>query len=106
MARRGQSTQARRRFGLSGRRSAVKRRRARVDDGPEAHEEGAMSMMKTLSRILATRAGADIELAIATEDGQTVRIRATDDQIDRLVDELEDILHSPPEAGGDPPAAA
>lgn len=66
-----------------------------------------MSDTKRLARILATRSGADVELAFATADGGTVRILATEEQIDRLVDELEDILNSPvePEAG-DPPAAA
>lgn len=64
-----------------------------------------MSALHRLARILATRAGADIELALATEGGQTLKVLATADQIDRLVDELEDILNSPMEPGdGEPPA--
>ena len=56
-----------------------------------------MSATKTLARILATRTGEGIELAFATQDGQTVKVLASEDQIDRLVDELEDILNSPSE---------
>ena len=63
-----------------------------------------MSTAKKLIRILATRAGRDVELALATQDGHTVRVLASEDQIDRLVDELEDILNSPAEP--DEPDAA
>ena len=66
-----------------------------------------MSVTKTLARIFATRTGAGIELAIAPQDGQTLKLMATEDQIDRLVDELEDILNSPAEpSAGEPPDAA
>ena len=66
-----------------------------------------MSALKILARILTTRVGPHIELALATEDGETLKVLATPDQIDRLVDELEDILNSPTEAGsGEPPEAA
>ncbi len=66
-----------------------------------------MSTAKPLARILATRAGAEIELALAMQDGQTVRVLATEDQVDRLVDELEDILNSPRGPTPDePPEAA
>ncbi|MCJ2082500.1 hypothetical protein [Methylobacterium sp. J-090] len=66
-----------------------------------------MSATHRLARILAARSGEDIELAFATQDGQTLKVLATSDQIDRLVDELEDILNSPvgPEAD-EPPAVA
>ncbi|MFY9292889.1 MAG: hypothetical protein WAP03_19690 [Methylorubrum rhodinum] len=66
-----------------------------------------MSAAQKLTRILATRTGADVELAFVTEDGRTTRVLASDEQIDRLVDELEDILNSPAEdESGEPPAAA
>jgi hypothetical protein len=66
-----------------------------------------MSVTQKLARILATRSGRNIELALATEGGQTLRVVATPDQIDMLIDELEDILNSPPEPGSDgPPEAA
>lgn len=58
-----------------------------------------MSAAKKLVRILATRTGEAIELAFATEGGGTVKVLASEDQIDQLVDELEDILNSP--ADGD-----
>jgi len=66
-----------------------------------------MTTPHRLARILATHSGEDIELAFATQDGLTVKVLATPDQVDRLVDELEDILNSPsgPEAP-EPPAAA
>ncbi|GJE54045.1 MULTISPECIES: hypothetical protein [Methylobacterium] len=54
-----------------------------------------MSAAKKLVRILATRTGEAIELAFATEGGGTVKVLASEDQIDQLVDELEDILNSP-----------
>lgn len=56
-----------------------------------------MSAPQILARILASRSGGRIELALATEGGQTLRVLATPDQIDMLVDELEDILNSPSE---------
>ncbi|GJE70413.1 hypothetical protein [Methylorubrum podarium] len=66
-----------------------------------------MTAGNKLARILATRTGESIELAFETVDGRTTRVLASDDQIDRLVDELEDILNSPAETGsGEPPAAA
>lgn len=66
-----------------------------------------MSVTQKLARILATRTGENIALAIATEGGQTLKVVATPDQIDMLIDELEDILNSPAEPGsGEPPAAA
>ncbi|MET0258173.1 MAG: hypothetical protein ABW179_06285 [Methylobacterium sp.] len=54
-----------------------------------------MSAPKKLVRILAARSGESIELAFATEGGGTVKVLASEDQIDQLVDELEDILNSP-----------
>lgn len=65
-----------------------------------------MSAVRKLARMLATRADGGIELAFATEDGQTVRLLATEDQIDRLVDELEDILNSPADVASDDQAGA
>ncbi|KQT77308.1 hypothetical protein [Methylobacterium sp. Leaf466] len=66
-----------------------------------------MSHPQKLARILAARSGADIELAIATQGGQTLKLLATPDQVDRLIDELEDILNSPADEGtGEPPEAA
>ena len=66
-----------------------------------------MSDTKRLARVLATRSGPDVELAFATSDGHTVKILASEEQMDRLVDELEDILNSPVETEpGEPPAAA
>ncbi|GJE60064.1 hypothetical protein [Methylobacterium trifolii] len=66
-----------------------------------------MSALKILARILATRVGPHIELAVATESGEVLKVLATPDQIDMLVDELEDILNSPTEPGPDePPQAA
>jgi hypothetical protein len=66
-----------------------------------------MTAGNKLARILATRTGEAIELAFVTEDGRTTRVLASEDQIDRLVDELEDVHNSPTETGsGDPPAAA
>ena len=64
-----------------------------------------MSAPQKLARILAARTGAGIELAFATETGQTVKVLASEEQVDRLVDELEDILNSPAEDDG-PTAAA
>lgn len=58
-------------------------------------EDTRLSAPKPLARILTTRSADGIELAIATEDGQTLKVLATEDQIDRLVDELEDVLNSP-----------
>ena len=65
-----------------------------------------MRPTQRLARILATRTGEEIELAIATAGGETLKVLATQEQIDMLVDELEDILNSsgapdpdePPEA--------
>lgn len=54
-----------------------------------------MSTAKRLVRMLTTRSGADIELVLTVEGGQTVRVLASEDQVDRLVDELEDILNAP-----------
>ncbi|KQP41297.1 hypothetical protein ASF49_18195 [Methylobacterium sp. Leaf104] len=66
-----------------------------------------MSTPQKLARILASRSGGGIELALATESGQTLRVLATPEQIDMLVDELEDILNSPEEPESpEPPAAA
>lgn len=61
-------------------------------------------MAQRLVRILASRSGGGIALALATEDGRTLTVLASEDQIDRLVDELEDILNSPSEPE-DPEAA-
>ena len=58
-----------------------------------------------LVRILTTRSGPDIEIALALENGQTLRVVATPDQADRLVDELEDILNAPEEPDETTPAA-
>lgn len=66
-----------------------------------------MTAGNKLARILAARSGETIELAFVTEDGRTTKVLASEDQIDRLVDELEDVLNSPAEGGsGEPPAAA
>ncbi|WP_287978921.1 hypothetical protein [Sphingomonas sp.] len=66
-----------------------------------------MSTTQKLARILAARSGGGIELALATESGQTLKVLATAEQIDMLVDELEDILNSPEEpADREPPSAA
>lgn len=66
-----------------------------------------MSASKILARILTTRVGPHIELALAMQNGEVVKVLATPDQVDRLVDELEDILNSPedPEPDGPPEAA-
>ncbi len=66
-----------------------------------------MSALKILARVLTARVGPHIELALATEDGETVKVLATPDQIDRLIDELEDMLNSGDEPeDGEPPEAA
>ncbi|GEP04861.1 hypothetical protein [Methylobacterium oxalidis] len=66
-----------------------------------------MRPTQRLARILATRTGEEIELAIATAGGETLKVLATQEQIDMLVDELEDILNSPAEgAPGGPQDAA
>ncbi|MDP4023251.1 hypothetical protein Q8W71_11490 [Methylobacterium sp. NEAU 140] len=66
-----------------------------------------MSALKMLDRILATRVGPHIELAIEARTGEVLKVLATEDQVDRLVDELEDLLNSPaaPDDGGPPEAA-
>ncbi len=66
-----------------------------------------MSAIKILARILASRVGPHIELAIEAQSGEVLKVLATEDQIDRLVDELEDLLHSPagPDDEGPPEAA-
>ena len=66
-----------------------------------------MSAIKILARILTARVGPHIELAIEAESGEILKVLATQDQIDRLVDELEDMLNSPadPEDDGPPQAA-
>ena len=66
-----------------------------------------MSAIKVLARILASRVGPHIELAIEAQSGEVLKVLASEDQIDRLVDELEDLLHSPagPEDEGPPEAA-
>jgi hypothetical protein len=66
-----------------------------------------MSAIKILARILATRVGPHIELAVEAETGEVLKVLATEDQADRLVDELEDLLNSPavPEDDGPPEAA-
>ncbi|WP_375462483.1 hypothetical protein [uncultured Methylobacterium sp.] len=66
-----------------------------------------MTALKILARALTTRVGPHIELALATEDGEVVKVLATPDQIDRLIDELEDMLHAPagPDDGAPPEAA-
>ncbi|GLS42455.1 hypothetical protein [Methylobacterium brachythecii] len=70
-------------------------RRVILDRHPPTHEAPRMSAAKKLVRILAARSGDSIELAFATADGDTVKVLASEDQIDQLVDELEDILNSP-----------
>lgn len=66
-----------------------------------------MTALKILARILTARVGPHIELALATEDGETVKVLATPEQIDMLIDELEDILHAPESPDdGEPPEAA
>ena len=66
-----------------------------------------MSAIQILARILTARVGPHIELAVETESGEILKVLATQDQVDRLVDELEDILNSPAEPEGDePPEAA
>lgn len=66
-----------------------------------------MSAIKILARILAMRVGPHIELAVETESGEVLKVLATEDQIDRLVDEMEDLLHAPAEPADDgPPEAA
>lgn len=66
-----------------------------------------MSALKILARVLATRVGPHIELAVETQSGEVLKVLATEEQIDLLVDELEDLLHSPagPEDDGPPQAA-
>lgn len=66
-----------------------------------------MTALKILARVLASRVGPHIELAVATESGETLKVLATPEQIDMLVDELEDILNSPvdPAPEGPPEAA-
>jgi len=66
-----------------------------------------MSAIKILARVLTSRVGPHIELAVETETGEVLKVLATEDQIDRLVDELEDMLNSPgvPD-DGEPPEAA
>ncbi len=66
-----------------------------------------MSAIKILARIPTARVGPHIELAVETETGEVLKVLATEDQVDRLVDELEDILNSPadPEDDGPPQAA-
>lgn len=58
-----------------------------------------MSQAKRIVRLLTTREGAQIELAFVTEDGETIRLLASEDQADRLVDELEDVLNAPDAEG-------
>ena len=66
-----------------------------------------MSAIKILARVLASRVGPHIELAIEAQSGEILKLLATEDQIDRLVDELEDLLHAPAEPEDDgPPQAA
>lgn len=66
-----------------------------------------MSAAKILARILTSRVGPHIELALALQGGEVVKVLATPDQADRLVDELEDLLNAPDEPGpDDPPEAA
>lgn len=55
------------------------------------------SAPKRIVRLLTSRDGEDIELAFVTESGETIRLLATEDQADRLVDELEDVLNAPDE---------
>lgn len=66
-----------------------------------------MAAGQKLVRILATRSGSHVELAFTTEGSGTIKVVATEDQIDQLVDELEDILNSPvgPEESEGPDAA-
>lgn len=66
-----------------------------------------MSAPKILARVLTTRVGPHIELALALQGGEIVKVLATHEQIDMLVDELEDILNAPdePEPDGPPQAA-
>lgn len=58
-----------------------------------------MSQAKRIVRLLTTREGADIALAFVTQDGETIRLLVSEDQADRLVDELEDVLNAPGEEG-------
>ena len=78
--------------------------------GGRPHRRGGdnrMSAIKILARILTVRVGPHIELAVETETGEVLKVLATEDQIDRLVDELDDILNSPAAPDGDgPPEAA
>lgn len=57
-----------------------------------------MADEKVLRRIGAKRRGRSIVLTCFTDDGATITLLASDDQVDRLVDELEDALNSPDES--------
>lgn len=60
-----------------------------------------MVVAKRLRRIETRREGGSIVLSLMTEDGTTTSVLASEDQIDRLVDELDDILNTPGEADQD-----
>lgn len=60
-----------------------------------------MEQTKLLRRIGAARRGRFVELTCIVEAGATVTFLASLDQVDRLVDELEDVLNAPEESETD-----
>lgn len=49
-------------------------------------------MAKTLSEFTITREGEDYILSIATDDGETVEVAATFDQLDIIAEAIDDLL--------------
>jgi hypothetical protein len=51
-------------------------------------------MAKTLSEFTIKREGEDYVLSIATDDGETVEVAATFDQLDIIAEAIDDLLMS------------
>jgi len=49
-------------------------------------------MAKTLSEFTITREGEDYLLRLATDDGETVEVAATFDQLDIIAEAIDDLL--------------
>ena len=51
-----------------------------------------MTPIKNLSRVITDEVRGEFHLTLEAEDGQTFRVRATEEQITGLIQELEELL--------------
>ena len=52
-----------------------------------------MTAMKILARVLADEVPGGFQITMETDDGEVVRVFATENQVSALADELNELLH-------------